>query len=75
MGWIDKISGKLGRLEESFKLIDAYYQELIDEYIGRSVSSPAQNNILDILIRMMRDKSSPFEIKFEHIKALLMVII
>ncbi|XVF82301.1 hypothetical protein PTKIN_Ptkin16aG0035200 [Pterospermum kingtungense] len=38
MGWVDRVSGLLGRLEKSFKDFVTFYQELIDEHLDPNLS-------------------------------------
>ncbi|KAJ4843730.1 hypothetical protein Tsubulata_048476 [Turnera subulata] len=73
MGWADKITGLVSRLEKNFKEFDAFYQEIIDEHLDPKRPKPAQEDILDVLLQMLKDRSFKVQLTFDHIKAILMV--
>ncbi|XP_021300462.1 cytochrome P450 83B1-like [Herrania umbratica] len=52
MGWIDRFSGLVSRLEKNFKEFDIFYQELIDEHLDPNRSKLKQEDIIDILLRI-----------------------
>ncbi|KAL8479145.1 hypothetical protein ACS0TY_026120 [Phlomoides rotata] len=75
-GWVDKLSGLCNRLDETFKSLDTFYQELIDEHLDRkrARSKVEGEDILDILIQLKEEKACSFDLDWDHIKALLMNI-
>ncbi|KAJ4851426.1 hypothetical protein Tsubulata_029281 [Turnera subulata] len=73
MGWADKITGLAARLEKNFKEFDVLYQEIIDEHLDPKRPKPAQEDIVDILLQMLQDRSFQVQLTFDHIKAILMV--
>ncbi|XVF82310.1 hypothetical protein PTKIN_Ptkin16aG0036100 [Pterospermum kingtungense] len=72
MGWVDRVSGLLGRLEKNFKDFDTFYQELIDEHLDPNRPKPEQEDILDVLLQIRRDRAFQVDLTLEHIKAVLM---
>ena len=74
MGWVDRLSGLLGRLEKNFKDFDTFYQELIDEHLDPNRPKPEQEDFLDVLLQIWRDRVFQVDLTFDHIKAVLMVI-
>ncbi|XVF82306.1 hypothetical protein PTKIN_Ptkin16aG0035700 [Pterospermum kingtungense] len=72
MGWVDRVSGLLGRLEKNFKDFDTFYQELIDEHLDPNQPKPEQEDILDVLLQIRRDRAFQVDLTLEHIKAVLM---
>ncbi|KAJ4851422.1 hypothetical protein Tsubulata_029274 [Turnera subulata] len=74
MGWVDKITGLVSRLEKNFKEFDDFYQEIIDEHLDPKRPKPAQEDILDVLLQMHKDRSFKVQLTFDHIKAILMVV-
>ncbi|XVF82315.1 hypothetical protein PTKIN_Ptkin16aG0036600 [Pterospermum kingtungense] len=72
MGWVDRVSGLLGRLEKNFKDFDTFYQELIDEHLDPNRPKPEQEDILDVLLQIRRDRVFQVDLTLEHIKAVLM---
>lgn len=72
--WLDKLSGKLMRVDENCKELDLFYQQLIDEHVnpGR-IRADGYEDIIDILLHLKNQDSSSSYLTLEHIKALLMV--
>ncbi|KAL2253997.1 cytochrome P450 71A9-like [Sesamum indicum] len=74
LGWIDKISGTREKLEQTFRKLDSFYQELIEEHLDKNRPKAMEGDILDILLGLMRDGSSSIA-TMDHIKAILMNIL
>ncbi|XP_057802448.1 6,7,8-trihydroxycoumarin synthase-like [Salvia miltiorrhiza] len=76
LGWVDKLVGSLKRLDRIFENHDSFYQELIDEHLDprRAKKMEEEEDILDTLIKLKEDKSSPIDLNWNNIKALLMNI-
>ncbi|XVF82303.1 hypothetical protein PTKIN_Ptkin16aG0035400 [Pterospermum kingtungense] len=72
MGWIDRVSDLLGRIEKNFKDCDAFYQGLIDEHLDLDRSKSEQDDILDVLLQIWRDREFQVDLTLEHIKGVLM---
>ncbi|XP_022864684.1 cytochrome P450 83B1-like [Olea europaea var. sylvestris] len=70
LGWLDKFTKISDRLENNFKELDLFYQELIDEHLNPS--RPKENDILDLLLKLKDQNSSSVNLTWDHIKALLM---
>ncbi|KAL8149915.1 hypothetical protein AgCh_006791 [Apium graveolens] len=66
--FIDRLSGACSRLEERSKKLDAFYQQLIDEYLRTYTGSTQDFSILDILLQMRKDSS---EFTLNHVKAII----
>lgn len=75
LGWIDKILGKLKALEKNFQGFDSIYQEIVEEHLNPNRSKASDEDIVDILISLRDENSSPFEITQNHIKAMLMNVL
>ncbi|KAK9108252.1 hypothetical protein Syun_024263 [Stephania yunnanensis] len=70
-----------GRLERCFRDFDGFYQRIIEEHLEKSrVSGGAgeeeegEEDIIDVLVGVMKDEGSPIRITPDHIKAILMNI-
>ncbi|KAK4427198.1 cytochrome [Sesamum alatum] len=74
LGWIDKISGKRRKLEQTFRKLDCFYEELIEEHLDINRPKSMVGDILDILLGLKRDGLSSIPLTMDHVKALLMVI-
>ncbi|KAE8671882.1 Cytochrome P450 [Hibiscus syriacus] len=71
-GWADRFTGFHTRLEKAFKEHVALYQELIDEHLDPNRPKPDQEDIVDVLLRIRKDRDFPFDLIMDHIKAVLM---
>ncbi|KAJ4840315.1 hypothetical protein Tsubulata_036835, partial [Turnera subulata] len=67
-----RITGLAARLEKNIKEFDVFYQQIIDEHLDPKRSKPAQEDILDVLLQMHKDRSFKVQLTFDHIKAILM---
>ncbi|WRX12959.1 Cytochrome P450 - like 10 [Theobroma cacao] len=72
MGWVDRLSGLLDRLEKNFKDFNLFYQELIDKHLDPYRSKSKHENIVDVLLQIWKDRVFEVDLTFDHIKAVLM---
>ncbi|XVF36028.1 hypothetical protein REPUB_Repub19eG0023000 [Reevesia pubescens] len=72
MGWIDRFSGLHSRLENHFKALDIFCQELIDEHLDPNKPKPEQEDIVDVLLQISRDRDFTIDLTMDHIKAVLL---
>ncbi|GFP83438.1 cytochrome p450 71a9 [Phtheirospermum japonicum] len=70
--WIDKLCGKVSRLEKVFEDMDSFYQDVIDEHLSPNRPESMDGDILDLLIRLREDGSSSVQMDWEHIKGIIM---
>ncbi|KAL0405119.1 UNVERIFIED_CONTAM: cytochrome [Sesamum latifolium] len=74
VGWVDKVSGLLGRLGKNCKELDVFYEQLIEEHLDPARQKPAgRQDIIDLMIQLKDQNSSSLDLSWDHIKALLMV--
>ncbi|KAH6821458.1 hypothetical protein C2S53_006289 [Perilla frutescens var. hirtella] len=73
-GWVDKLTGMIGRLDRICKDLDEFFQELIDDHLDSSSPKLINPNILDLLIKLKRDNSASIPLTWDHVKAILMDI-
>ncbi|XVE94598.1 hypothetical protein REPUB_Repub02eG0022300 [Reevesia pubescens] len=72
MGWVDRFSGLLSRIERNFKDFDIFYQELIDEHLDPNRPKPEQEDIVDVLLQIWKARDFTVNLTMDHIKAVLM---
>ncbi|KAK2660687.1 hypothetical protein Ddye_007220 [Dipteronia dyeriana] len=73
MGWLDKLTGMVRRLKNSFKELETFYQELIDEHLDPNRSKIEQEeDIIDVLLQLRKESGFKFDISLDHIKGVLM---
>ncbi|KAL3648721.1 hypothetical protein CASFOL_005124 [Castilleja foliolosa] len=68
---IDKLLGKVSRLEKVFEEMDSFYQDVIDEHLSPNRPESMDGDILDLLIRLRDEGSSSVQIDWEHIKGVI----
>jgi cytochrome P450 len=75
LGWIDKVSGLRARLERNFNEMDEFYQEVIDEHLDPNRQQIAdEEDIVDVLLQLKKQRLFSFDLTFDHIKGVLMVL-
>ena len=74
MGWLDKLTGLTARLEKTFRDMDLFYQEIIEDHLKPDRNKQEQEDITDVLIGLQKDNSFAIDITWDHIKGVLMVI-
>nr|KJB17921.1 hypothetical protein B456_003G024400 [Gossypium raimondii] len=72
MGWLDRFTGLHSRLEKTFKELDTFYQQLIDEHLDPNRLKPQQEDIVDVLLQTWKDHDFSFDLTIDQIKAILM---
>ncbi|XP_028765916.1 cytochrome P450 83B1-like [Neltuma alba] len=74
-GWIDSLRGLTSRLEKNYKELDAFYKKVIDDHLDPQRHKPQEENIIDVLLHLKKQRWFSFHLTLDHIKALLMVIL
>ncbi|XP_004247901.2 5-OH-xanthotoxin synthase [Solanum lycopersicum] len=72
LGWIDKLSGKINKLEKIFKDLDEFYEGLIKQHLNPNRPKSMEGDIIDLLLRLKKDKSTPINLTLDNIKAIIM---
>ncbi|XP_065864579.1 cytochrome P450 83B1-like [Euphorbia lathyris] len=72
LGFIDKLTGLIRRLEKNFQDFDIFYEQIIKEHLDPTRPKPEQEDILDVLLQICKDRSFKIQLTFDHIKAVLM---
>ncbi|XP_055813948.1 6,7,8-trihydroxycoumarin synthase-like [Solanum dulcamara] len=72
LGWIDKLSGKLNRLEKNFKDLDEFYEGLIEQHLNPNRPKSMEGDIIDVLLQLKKEKSTPIDLTLDNIKAIIM---
>ncbi|KAL2892861.1 Cytochrome P450 83B1 [Bienertia sinuspersici] len=71
-GLLDILTGKSSRLEQIFKNLDAFYEEIINDHVDPNKPLSEHEDIIDVLLHLRKDR--PFQLSLDHIKAVLMNI-
>ncbi|GFP83114.1 cytochrome p450 83b1 [Phtheirospermum japonicum] len=73
--WVDKFTGSISRIDTTFKKLELFYQELIDEKIRSNKKVDEEDgDILDVLIQLKDQKAFSVDFTWDNIKALLLDI-
>ncbi|XP_054820302.1 cytochrome P450 71A1-like [Prosopis cineraria] len=72
--WIDRLRGLTSRLEKNYKELDAFCEEVIDKHLDSQRHKP-QEDIIDVLLNLKKQRWFSIDLTFDHIKALLMDIL
>ncbi|GMJ05445.1 RED ELONGATED 1, SUPERROOT 2, ALTERED TRYPTOPHAN REGULATION 4, RUNT 1, cytochrome P450, family 83 [Hibiscus trionum] len=75
LGWVDSFTGFHNRLEKTFKELDMFYQELIDEHLDPNRLKPEQEDIIDVLLQIWKDRDFSFDLTTDHIKAIVKIVL
>ncbi|KAF3637791.1 putative cytochrome 83B1-like [Capsicum annuum] len=71
-GWLDKLFGNISKLEKNFKDLDEFYEELIEQHLNPNRPNTMEGDIIDILLQLRKEKSTPIDLTLDNIKAILM---
>ncbi|PHT39348.1 Cytochrome [Capsicum baccatum] len=72
LGWIDKLSGRISRLENNFKDLDEFYEGLIEQHLNSNRPKSMEGDIVDLLLKLKKEKSTPIDLTFDDIKGIIM---
>ncbi|PHT85244.1 hypothetical protein T459_07350 [Capsicum annuum] len=72
LGWIDKLSGKINKLEKNFKDLDEFYEGLIEQHLNPNRPKSMEGDIVDLLLQLKKEKSIPIDLTLDNIKAIIM---
>ena len=61
------------RRERNFKVLNEFYQEVIDEHMNPNRKTPENEDIVDVLLQLKKQRSFFVDLSNDHIKAVLMV--
>ncbi|KAM3327270.1 hypothetical protein P3S67_002396 [Capsicum chacoense] len=75
LSWIDKLTGLTGRLERNFKDLDEFYEELIEQHHNPNKPKSMEGDIVDLLLQLKKEKSTPIDLTLEDIKGILMNVL
>ncbi|XP_073024102.1 cytochrome P450 83B1-like [Primulina eburnea] len=72
LGWIDKLTGMISRLDKNCRDLDDFFQELIDDHLDPNRPESMKGDILDLMIKLKQDQASAVPIEWDNIKGILM---
>ncbi|TKY63307.1 cytochrome P450 family 71 protein [Spatholobus suberectus] len=76
LGWIDKLTGLLARLEKTFKALDVFFQEVIDEHLDPNrVKQNDEEDIVEVLVELKKQGRLSIDLTNDQIKAIILDIL
>ncbi|XP_073127525.1 cytochrome P450 83B1-like [Henckelia pumila] len=72
LGWIDKLTGMISRLNKNLGDLDRFFQELIQDHLDPNRPETMKGDILDLMINLKQDQAAAFPIEWENMKGILM---
>ncbi|KAK7373290.1 hypothetical protein VNO80_06691 [Phaseolus coccineus] len=76
LGWIDKLTGMFGRLENTFKALDVFFQEVIDDHLDPNrVKQNEEKDIVDVLLELKKNGRLSIDLTHDQIKAIILDIL
>lgn len=75
MGWIDKLTGSIARVDNTFKSLDAFFEQVLKEHLNpnNSKKEEQEKDIVDVLLELKNQGHLSIDLTNDHIKAVLMV--
>ncbi|TXG52097.1 hypothetical protein EZV62_021266 [Acer yangbiense] len=74
VGWVDKLTGMIHRLNKIFKEFDMFYQEVINEHLDSQRPQGEQQDIIDVLLQIKKERDFKIDLTWDNIKGLLVDI-
>ncbi|KAK1554361.1 hypothetical protein Q3G72_011159 [Acer saccharum] len=74
MGWADKLTGMISRLEKIFKEFDKFYREVINEHLDSKRPQGEHEDILDVLLQIKKERDFKIDLTWDNIKGVLVDI-
>ncbi|KAK4732887.1 hypothetical protein R3W88_025875 [Solanum pinnatisectum] len=71
LGWIDKLSGKINKLEKNFKDLNEFNEGLIEQHLNPNRPKSMEGDIIDLLLQLKKQKSTPIDLTLDNIKAII----
>ncbi|XP_073124825.1 cytochrome P450 83B1-like [Henckelia pumila] len=72
LGWIDKLTGTISRLDKNVRDLDNFFQEFIDDHLDPNRPDSMKGDILDLMIKLKQDHAAAVPIEWDNIKGILM---
>lgn len=75
-GWIiDAVSGLRAKRRNCFRNLDGYFEMVIDDHLDPNRPKPEQEDLVDVLLLLLKAPKGSFRFTNDHVKAMLMVIL
>lgn len=76
LGWVDKLTGSLARVENTFKALDEFFEDVVNEHLNPNRQKETQEeDIVDVLLELKKQGRLSIDLTNDHIKAVIMVCV
>ncbi|WJX80696.1 hypothetical protein P8452_63660 [Trifolium repens] len=74
MGWIDKLTGLVDRVDNTFKALDGFFEEVLKEHLNpnNEKKEEEEKDIVDVLLELKKKGRLSIDLTNDHIKAVIM---
>ncbi|XP_057437255.1 cytochrome P450 71A1-like [Lotus japonicus] len=74
LGWIDRLTGLLARLENTHKGLDAFFQEVLNEHLdpNRKKEAEEDDDVVDVMLELQKQGHLSIDLTHNHIKAIML---
>ncbi|XP_004491826.1 6,7,8-trihydroxycoumarin synthase-like [Cicer arietinum] len=73
MGWIDRLTGLVARVDNTFKGLDMFFEEVLKEHINpNNKKKEEEKDIVDVLLELKKQGRLSIDLTNDHIKAVVM---
>ncbi|XP_020209026.1 cytochrome P450 83B1 [Cajanus cajan] len=77
LGWVDKLTGMHARLENTFKALDVFFQEVIDDHLDPNTVKQSEEmnmDIVEVLLQLKKQDRMSIDLSYDQIKAIILDI-
>jgi len=75
MGWIDKLTGLLDRVGNTFKALDEIFEEILQEHLNpNNRKKEEEKDVIDLLLELRKQGGLSIDLTNDKIKAVIMVM-
>ncbi|CAN1168107.1 2-methylbutanal oxime monooxygenase [Linum perenne] len=70
--FIDWLTGMAAKRKKTFQKLDRFFDKIIAQHMDPNRKKPEHEDVVDVLIGLMKDQSASFQITNDHLKAVVM---
>ncbi|KAG6418440.1 hypothetical protein SASPL_120644 [Salvia splendens] len=72
LSWVDRLNGYADWVETTYKNLDEFYQELIDDHLDPNMRKEKEKrkekDMVDVLLQLKEEKSVSFHFNYRNVK-------
>ncbi|KAF7838243.1 cytochrome P450 71A1-like [Senna tora] len=71
LGWVDFLTGKIGEFKDTFRALDAFFEEVLADHKKKMKRDDGNKDFVDILLQLQEDDMLGFDSDQDDLKAVL----